>query len=242
MDAKKFLILTVSILLVSGAVLAGQTIIQKGSVITDVFNATSLFVEKTSGYQLKGSIDAAGNKVINLAEPSDEQDAATKAYVDEVAKTAKAYINVPSCASLGYTTDTKGLFACGNKGCAKVSGERKTCCFSEKTIPLQPSGNVKCKVSIGDNKMHVFSGVVADFPSHSGCIGEDYISRSLNDSSLLIGEASCYDVVTHYYFGTVGSTDAKGVIKDGRIIYNECSGSVVGFSADTSCSCYLCQE
>jgi hypothetical protein len=67
MPAKKLLILAVSLLLASGAVYAGQTIIQKGSVITDVFNATSLFVEKISGYQLKGSIDASGNLVKNLA-------------------------------------------------------------------------------------------------------------------------------------------------------------------------------
>jgi outer membrane biogenesis lipoprotein LolB len=54
---KKFAALAL-LLLFAGTVFAGQTIIQKGSVITDVFNATSLFVEKISGYQLKGSIDS----------------------------------------------------------------------------------------------------------------------------------------------------------------------------------------
>jgi hypothetical protein len=82
MAVKKLLVFSVSLLIISGAVLAGQTIIQKGSVITDVFNATSLFVEKISGYQLKGDIDASGNLVKNLADPVNQQDAATKAYVD----------------------------------------------------------------------------------------------------------------------------------------------------------------
>jgi hypothetical protein len=79
---KRILFPVVILVFLSGLVLAGQTIIQKGSIITDVFNATALFVERVSGYQLKGDIDASGNLVKNLAEPENPQDAATKAYVD----------------------------------------------------------------------------------------------------------------------------------------------------------------
>jgi hypothetical protein len=90
-------ILTVfaALLLMGGLSIAGNTIIQKGSIVTDVFNATSLFVERISGYQLKGNIDASGNKVTNLAEPINFQDAATKAYVD-----SKALIGL-NCSNLG---------------------------------------------------------------------------------------------------------------------------------------------
>jgi hypothetical protein len=83
MAVKKLLIFSVLLLAFSGAVLAGQTIIQKGNIVTDVFNVTALFAERISGHILKGDIDASGNKVINLAEPVNNQDAATKAYVDE---------------------------------------------------------------------------------------------------------------------------------------------------------------
>jgi sugar lactone lactonase YvrE len=87
---KRKLVLVIFLFLISGSVLAGQTIIQKGNIITDVFSATSLSVERISGYLLKGDIDASGNLVKNLAEPANPQDAATKAYVDDVAKKCSA--------------------------------------------------------------------------------------------------------------------------------------------------------
>jgi hypothetical protein len=82
MAAKRLLVFTVSLILASGLALAGQTIIQKGKIVTDVFNATTLTVNKISAHLLKGNIDASGNTMKNLADPQNNQDAATKAYVD----------------------------------------------------------------------------------------------------------------------------------------------------------------
>jgi hypothetical protein len=112
MPAKKLLVFSVCLLIISGVVLAGQTIIQKGSIVTDIFNATGLFVEKISGYQLKGDIDASGNKVANLVDPVNPQDAATKDYVDSLA--GEAGLKCDGVDTLGGSTSGDN-WLCGAK-------------------------------------------------------------------------------------------------------------------------------
>jgi hypothetical protein len=134
----------ISLLLLAGTALAGQTIIQKGNIITDVFSATALFVERVSGHQLKGDIDASGNLVKNLAEPVNQQDAATKAYVDEVAKGIGLKCDGPYHPEHSGTPlycEAKQIFD-GPARNVSVPTE-KTCgnlpCYETKLVPLCPN-------------------------------------------------------------------------------------------------------
>jgi hypothetical protein len=254
MPAKKLLIITVSLLLVSGLALAGQTIIQKGSIITDVFTAATLTVNRISGHLLKGNINAAGNKVINLADPKNEQDAATKAYVDKFAELVCMDADVPSCSSLGFNPDgTSGeIFACGNQGCAGLDETEKACCKGQVKGTMYGGGSgtsydwaddsfegrfgmkeIGCSYSYNYMRAECSTPVVRNFDDPSlldgECSGSD--RKTLWNGLESIGCSVVISKTDHYtisYAARYGSQAAG-------------SGGGVAINGAGSCICKICK-
>lgn len=70
----------------SGIVLAvvNKTTIEDGFVITENITAIEIDIDEISGHTVIGNIDMNGHRITNLADPVDDDDIATKAYVDSV--------------------------------------------------------------------------------------------------------------------------------------------------------------
>ena len=79
-------LLALTILLLSaGFVLGASTIIQGPNIFTGFIDATSLVVNEITGHKVTGQVSLESNKIVNVQDPVNPQDAATKAYVDRVA-------------------------------------------------------------------------------------------------------------------------------------------------------------
>lgn len=70
------------VLLLSGLVLGANTIIQGPNIFTGFVNATSVLVQDISAHKVTGQVSMTSNRIVNVEDPLNAQDAATKAYVD----------------------------------------------------------------------------------------------------------------------------------------------------------------
>lgn len=102
---RNLLIVLIFSTIFSALALAGNTIIQNGNVVTDIFNTTSLLVEEISGHKVTGQLLMEGNRITGASDPENPSDCATKKYVDEKAEECGVDANIPPCPFNGTPGD-----------------------------------------------------------------------------------------------------------------------------------------